>query len=310
MKAFLGRFRQEAVLLVLLAAFVAVAWRLDPTFLTPKVQGTLVKLVLELAVIALPVTLIVITGGIDLSVGASMSLAAVAFGLAAERGTPWPLAAVCALVAGALAGMLNGWIVSRARIHPLIVTLATMSAYFGLAEGISRARPISGFDPAFQSLVAGPLMFFVLALAAAGAALWLSRTVKGQAVFAIGLNEKAARFSAIDVDKIKFWLYTLAGTAAAVAAVSYAARRNTVKADIGHGMELDVVTAIVLGGTSITGGRGTIGGSLLGILIVHEVRQFVSWHWERDEINLIVIGGLLILALVANSAFGKKTDSA
>ena len=298
--------RYEAVLALLIVAVLVVAWRLDPSFLNVETQIELSKLMLEPALIALAMTLVVLTGGIDLSVGASMSLAAVAFGLAHERGWPLPLCAAVAVATGAACGLLNGAFVTKVRIHPLIVTLATMAAFFGLAEGLSRARPISGFPEQLSNTLDATVATIIVVLAAIAAAVFTKRTVWGQALYAIGTNEKAARFSGIAVDKIKATAYVLAGSAAGTAAVMYAARRNTVKADVGQGLELEVITAVVLGGAAITGGRGTVFGTVLGLVLLHELRQFVGWHWERDELNLVVVGSVLILAVLANSLLNRR----
>ena len=132
------------------------------------------------------------------------------------------------------------------------------------------------------------------------------QTLVRDTVSAIGYNETAARYSGIAVSKIKFWLYTSSGLMAALAALLFVARRNTAKADIGTGMELGVITAVVLGGTSIFGGRGRLFGTVLGVLLIHETREFVSWQWNRDELNLIVIGMLLILSVLADSLLSPK----
>lgn len=304
------RYWQEAALVVLLAALGILAATLDPKFLEPKVQGDLIALVWELALLSVPMTLIILTGGIDLSVGAAMSLAAVGFGLSHEAHWPIATCVATAVVFGTAAGALNGFFVSKIKVHPLIVTLATMSAFFGLAEGLSHARPLSGFPPSFTDAFTGVLPIGLVCLIGLFAILFLALTPAGQALYAIGLNEKAARFSGIPVDRIKFWLYTFSGSAAGMAAVLYAARRNTVKADIGQGMELDVITAVVLGGTSIYGGRGGLVGTLLGVLLVHETRQFVSWHWERNELIQIVIGSLLILSVLLHTLLTNRRKRA
>jgi len=143
----------------------------------------------------------------------------------------------------------------------------------------------------------------LLALVAAVA---LARTAFGRALYAMGHNETAARFSGIPVDRIKLFLYTVSGAAAGVAAVILVSRQNTAKADLGLGMDLDVITAVVLGGTSIFGGRGGIGGAVLGVLLIHETREFVSWHWNKAELNLIVIGVLLIVAVLLHHLLSPR----
>ena len=304
----------EVVLLGLLGGLVALAGALDPGFLSMQVQIELSTHLWEMALIALPMTLIIITAGIDLSVGSIMSLCTVALGLTFEAGfSPW-IGAVLALVTGVAAGALNGVFVARVKVHPLIVTLATLSAFAGIAEGISLGRPISGFPNSFTALSQMSLWGLPLAgalfigLAIAGGVI-LGRTPLGRSLYAIGHNETAARFSGISTDRIKMLLYTLSGAAAGMAAVFYVARRNTAKADVGAGMELDVITAVVLGGTSIFGGRGNIFGTVLGLVLIHLTREFVSWHWNRNELNLVVIGLLLIFAVLLNRMLSRKSGS-
>jgi len=305
------RYWHESVLAALLIALLVAAGIADPAFLHVGVQTELSTHVWELGLLALPMTLIIVTAGVDLSVGAMMALSAVILGLSYEAGiSPW-VGAWLALLTGIAAGAINGVFVAWVRVHPLIVTLATLAAYRGVAEGISLARPVSGFPESFAVLGRGhlagvPIPGAIFAVTALLAAVVLARAPFGRALYAIGNNEAAARFSGIAVARAQLWIYTLSGAAAGLAAVIFVARRNTAKADIGTGMELDVITAVVLGGTSIYGGRGRILGTLLGVLLIHEAREFVSWKWERDELNLIVIGALLIVSVLLNSLSSRR----
>lgn len=303
--------RQEVVLLALLVGLLALANALSPSFLSSRAQIELSTHVWELALLALPMTLIILTAGIDLSVGSTMSLCAVVFGLSYQAHLPMAVAVIFTLAAGAAAGALNGIFVAYVKVHPLIVTLATLAAYEGIAEGISLARPVSGFPAGFMQLGQGtflglpiPGVIFIAAIIILAIA--MVRTPLGLRLSAIGYNETAALYSGIAVEKIKVWLYTSSGLTAALAALIFVARRNTAKADIGSGMELAVITAVVLGGTSIFGGRGRLFGTVLGVLLIHETREFVSWQWNRDELNLIVIGALLILSVLADSLLSPK----
>lgn len=303
--------RQEIVLLALLICLLAVAWHLSPSFLSPSAQIELSTHIWGLAVIALPMTLVIMTAGIDLSVGSIMSLCGVVFGLAFQSKIPIGASAFLALLVGAAAGALNGVFVAYVRVHPLIVTLATLAAYQGIAVGISQARPFSGFPASFTALGQGsvfgfpvPGLIFLLALALT--ATLLVCTPLGLSLSAIGYNETAARYSGLAVSRIKLWLYTASGLAAGVAALLFCALRNTAKADIGTGMELQAITAVVLGGTSIFGGRGSLLGTVLGLLLVHEAREFVSWQFNRDELNLIVIGALLLLSVLSDGLFSAR----
>lgn len=278
---------------------------IDPVFTSAAVQMELSTHAYELAILALPMTLIMITGGIDLSIGSTMALSAVVLGLTFERSGSLPIAVTFGVLAGVLAGALNGLFVAYVRVHPLIVTLATLSAYRGIAEGVSLGRPISGFPQEFTffgtgTLLGVPVPGLIFALVALLVGVMLTRSAAGRRLRAIGFNEDACRFSGIAVNRIKMRLYIFSGLMAGVAAVLFAARRNTAKADVGTDMELDVITAVVLGGTSVFGGRGTLFGTLLGVALIHQTREFVSWRWQSDEIILLAIGGLLVVAVLLN----------
>lgn len=306
-----GALLHHVVLAGLLAALLIGAGATEPAFLAPRTQLALATQVVELALLSVPMTLILIAGGIDLSIGSIMALSAVALGLAFEAGASIWACVALALCVGGSAGGLNGLFITRTRTHPLIVTLATLSLFRGLAEGISLARPISGFPDAFLRWSQADLLgvpapaLICLGMLLAG---WLAlrQTVAGRYLFAIGHNETACRFSGVPVDRLRFWLYVLSGAAAGLAAVLFVARRNTAKADIGLGMELDVITAVVLGGTSVFGGRGSLLGTLLGVALLHEVRQYISWRWNNDELILVVVGALLIGAVLLNRALARR----
>jgi rhamnose transport system permease protein len=298
-------FWHELVLVALLVAVIAYAYVVSPGFLSRENQRVAASQAWELAILTLPMTLIIITAGIDLSVGSTMALSAVVLGLSWRAGAPLPLACIFAALTGIVAGLLNGILIALLRVHPLIVTLATLSAYRGLAEGISHAEPISGYPVGFERF-GGSVAAVIFLAGAALTALVLAKTPFGRSVYAIGYNETACRFSGIPTRRIKLMLYTLAGFAASIGAMLFVARRNTAKADIGTGMELDVITAVVLGGTSIFGGRGHVVGTILGVLLIHETRQFVSWQWNQDELITIVVGGLLIASVLLNTLLSPR----
>ncbi len=294
---------REAVLVGLLLALMVAARVLEPRFVTVHSQLLLAAHLWELALIAIPMLLIIMIGGIDLSVGAMVALCAVVLGLLFERGISPFLAGFLALGVGGLLGFANGWFVARLRVHPLIVTLATMAAFRGIAEGISLARPISGYPESFQAISQGKLLgvpYPALVFLAVALGVWfvLAKARLGRWVVAMGTEENVARFSGIPVAKVKMALYGFCGLVCGVAAVLLVARNNTAKADLGMGLELEAITAVVLGGASIDGGKGKVMGVILGLLLIHETRQFVSWHWRQNELNLIVIGALLIGALL------------
>lgn len=301
-----------AVLAILLAGLLFYARSVEPSFVTLRAQTLLASHLWELAIVALPMLLIIIAGGIDLSVGSIVALSAVTLGLLFERGFPIWAAALAGLGAGTALGVLNGMFVAKLRVHPLLVTLATLAAYRGVAEGISLARPISSYPEGFLQLAAGkwvgiPYPAIVFALLAIVVAITLQRGVLGRWLFAIGHGERAAEFSGIPVGKVKVLLFGFSGFACGLAAILLVARNNTAKADLATGLELEAITAVVLGGAKIEGGEGSVLGVVLGLLLIHETREFVSWHWKQSELNLLVIGGLLIVSVLAQHLIRRRS---
>jgi rhamnose transport system permease protein len=305
-------WRHEAVLAGLIAALLGYAALVDPSFVAWNTQVGLAGELWEPALLALPMTLIIISAGIDLSLGSSMALAAVVLGLSFAAGAdPW-VAAMAGIATGTACGALNGVVVARLGVHPLIVTLATLAVFRGVAEGISLGRPVSGFPESFTWLGTGtllgvPVPGLVFAVLATVAALVLTRTPAGLALHAIGHNRLASLHSGLPVARLTVAIYTLAGTVAGLAAAVHVARRNTARADIGTGLELDAIAAVVLGGTSIAGGSGRIIGTVLGVLAIHQVRTFVSWRWERDELGTIAVGVLLIAVVLLRRLSERKS---
>lgn len=305
--------RREWILLSLLIILTLIAYMIDPRFVTWRAQALLATHLWELAIVAVPMLLIILTGGIDLSVGSMLALCAVTFGLLHEHGWPLPATVLTTLLLGLLLGAFNGGCVSRLKVHPLLITLSTMAAFRGIAEGVSSARAISGYPPGFTSLAQGPLPCVIFVILCLVVHLVLTRTPFGRVMIAVGVNETVSRFSKLAVDRTKVVLYAFSGFACALAALVLVARNNTAKADQGTGLELDVITAVVLGGASIEGGKGSIPGLVLGLLLIHETREFVSWHLRQNELNLIVIGALLILTVGLEHLFGawgrrKRSD--
>ena len=303
------RFRwwHEAVLVSLLVGLILFSGTMMPSFLQWKSQLLLSRQLWEFAILALGMTLIIISGGIDLSVGSTMGLCAVVFGLVFSATGSLAFSCLCCVVTGGSCGAVNGLLISRAHIHPLMVTLATYAAYRGMAEGISQGESYSQFGETFSGFARGawlglPLPGYLFIALALCFALFLSGTPAGRFIYAVGHNETAARFSGVGVDALKFWLYITSGLLAGLATIVYVSRFDTAKADAGRGFELDVITAVVVGGTSIFGGRGNIGGTILGLLLIHETRLFVSRYWRIDELRSIVIGFLLIVSVLVYRA--------
>lgn len=304
----------EVVLFVLLILLLGVAEILIPGFISWRNQLYLSRHLWEFALLALGMTLIILTGGVDLSVGSIMGQCAVGFGLTYQLTHRTDASIATCLLIGIACGALNGFLISRFTLHPLIVTLATAAAFRGAAEGISQGSPYSQFGSAFSQVARGgflgiPWPGYLFAFLGICCAWWLKMTPSGHYLYAIGHNDRASRFSGIAVDRIRGGLYCFSGALAGLATVIYVSRFDTAKADAGKGFELDVITAVVVGGTSIFGGRGNLLGTVLGLLLIHEIRLFVGRYWELEELKPIVIGLLLIVSILASRVLSRHDQS-
>ncbi len=306
--------RHETILAILLVLVLFVlAQQSDRFFTVPNLlnQG---RLMTEVGLIALPMTFVIITGGIDLSVGSILGLCAILLGVFWHNlGIPLPIAMVLAIVVGAACGLVNGLIITRFKVPPLIATLATLALYRGFAEGISQARSVRGYPDWFFVLGQGevlgvPTQLWIFIALAIVAGLVLTYTTFGRATYAVGANETAARFSGINVDRTKLLIYTAAGLVSGIAAVIFVSRVSTTRSDMGTGVELDVITAVVLGGTSIFGGRGTIIGTVVGLVLVQALKNGLALSGVKGDGTIVVIGLVLILAILASNLFSRNGD--
>ncbi|TMJ09652.1 MAG: ABC transporter permease, partial [Bacillati bacterium ANGP1] len=253
--------------------------------------------------VALPMTMIIISRGIDLSVASNMALSAMAMGLLWQRGLPiWPAVAI-GVVTGTLAGWLNGWVIARVRVPAIVVTLATLAVYRGIATGLSGGTGILGFPESFLALGAGtvagiPVQTVIWIAGIVIAAVFLTRTTNGRYIYGIGHNETALRFSGIAVDRIVLGLYTASGFVAALAGMIYAARVGTAKSNAAAGYELSIITAVVLGGTSLAGGEGTLVGTVLGVLILTILQNGLTLARVPAAMQDVLIGTVLLAAVL------------
>lgn len=305
----------EAVLLGVLVLTFLVMSRLSPHFLTPQNLLELPRFFAEVGLIALAMTLVILTGGIDLSVGSIVGLSAVVLGVLHQGGIALPLAALAALLVGLGAGLVNGFLVTRVGIPPLITTLATMAVFRGIALGISQGRAFRDYPDYFFFLGQGyvgpfPVQLFLFGALALAFAILLSRTAFGRKVYAIGHNEVAMRFMGHDVDRVKLAVYTLSGTLSGLAALVLVSRFSTAKADLGQGFELDAITAVVLGGTSISGGVGGIWGTVLGLLVVGAVRNGMTLAFINADVQQMIIGGVLVASVALYGLMDKLAPMA
>jgi rhamnose transport system permease protein len=297
--------------LALLLGVVVLAFAAAGTnFGTWRNATEIVRLAGEIGLLALALTPIIITGGIDLSVGSLMGLVAVVFGLAwRDAGLPVWVAAGAGLAVGTLGGLVNAVLIARFSLPPLLVTLGTLSLFRGLAEGLTEGADfVSGFPASFtwigQSVRAGvPPQAAGLAVTAVVLTHLLHRSTYGRAWYAIGHSAEGARYAGIPVARRLALLYVLSGLIAACAALLYVARIGQAKADAGTGYELMAIAAVVLGGTSILGGRGTVLGTLLGVAGIVILQNGLRLADLPAELAGILTGGLLLVTIAISSAF-------
>lgn len=310
------RITHERVLAVLLACEIILFAIIGSNFLTLANAGEIVRASAEVGLLALALTPVILTGGIDLSVGSLLGLCAVIFGVTWKDGG-WPIAAaaVAALGTGLAGGGLNAWLIARLGIPPLIVTLGTYSLFRGLAEGVTAGvRNYSNFPSSFLFLGQGgfgavPSQLIVLAIAAVAAWMFVHRFTAGRIVRTIGFSTDGARYAGLPVTRTTALVYLLSGLAAAAAALLYVARLGQAKADAGTGFELMAITAVILGGTSIFGGRGTIGGTLLGLAMLSVLQNGLRLSDLPAELAGVLTAALLIVALGANRFLGDQDHS-
>ncbi|NLG98298.1 MAG: ABC transporter permease [Chloroflexi bacterium] len=261
-------------------------------------------------VLALGVTYVIITGGIDLSVGTVMTFSAVMTGVfITNMGLPIPIGVLGGIGAGALAGLGNGLIIAKMKVPPFIATLGIMMVAKGLALVISGLKPIyfpdnpdrfSFNDIAMGSIIPGlgvPNAVLILFGAAIIASLILSKTVLGRYTYALGSNEEATRLSGVNVDAWKIAVYTLCGMFSGLAGVLIASRLNSAQPSLGAGYELDAIAAVVIGGTSLSGGEGTILGTIIGAFIMSVLTNGLRILSVPQEWQTVVTGAIVILAV-------------
>ena len=297
----------EGFLCLVLILTISVNAVNSDAFLSIDNQINLFTLSIEKVIIALIMAFIIINAEIDLSVASMMGLAACALGWLVDAGVSMPTALAICLLIGMLGGLFNGFWVTFMNLPSLVVTLAMLIGFRGLARVLVEDRSIRVFPSWFEELgqqpILGPLplaviIFFLLLILAV---VVLRFTGFGRYVYVIGINKDMARYSGINVKAVKLILFTLAGLISALAGILFAARLGSVRGDMGLGFELDIITMVLLGGVSIFGGSGSIYGVILSILIVLYLRNGMSLSNITGHLQTGVIGLLLILsAMVPN----------
>jgi rhamnose transport system permease protein len=303
--------RWELALLALLGGTIAYGADVSPYFLHSTNLFFICLNVGEVAIMALPLTLIVITGEIDLSVASTLGLSGVLMAELFKHGWPiWP-AMLLAVVLGGVLGAFNGLLVTRIGLPSLAVTIGTLTLYRGIAQGVLPTDTIGGFPTGLASIGVVPIphthipysIAFFLFLAVIFAVV-LHATPLGRAIFAIGAGQEAAFFAGIRVKRIKFWLFVLSGALSGFAGVLWTLRFASARYDAGVGAELIVVTIVLLGGVSIFGGRGTIGGVIVAAAVLGCLQTALTADLIPAQDQNIVVGTLLVASVIVPNAGG------
>lgn len=297
-----------------LIALVVVFSLASPNFMQTQNVLAILQATSVNGVLAIAATLVIITGGIDLSVGTLMTFCAVITGVVLTfLGLPLPLGIVASILAGTACWLVSGTIIAKLKVPPFIATLGMMLILKGLSLVISGTRPIyfndtPGFTQIAQGSIVGAIIpalpipngVMILFGVALLAAFVLSKTALGRYTFALGSNEEAVRLSGVNVDRWKIAVYAVAGSICGVAGLLIASRLNSAQPALGQGYELDAIAAVVIGGTSLSGGRGTVLGTLIGALIISVLANGLRILSVAQEWQTVVTGSIIILAVYAD----------
>ncbi len=294
-----------------LLGLVVALWALTPHFLTISNLLNIAEQATIIAIIAVGMTFVIITAGIDLSVGSVLAFAGVVMASALHQGVPLPVALLVGLGIGLVCGLVNGLLITIGRLPPFIATLGMMSVARGTALMFTEGRPVSGFSEGFRSLATGevlrvPTPVIIMIVVYASAYFILGRTKLGRYTYAIGGNEEAALLSGINVKLYKTLVYGLAGMLSGLAAILLTARLNSAQPIAGMNYELDAIAATVIGGTSLLGGEGTVLGTLIGALIMAVLRNGLNLLGVSSFIQQIVIGSVIIVAVLIDMGLKRR----
>lgn len=297
--------------LIGLVVLCAILWVLTPHFLTVSNLLNVAQQTSINAIVAAGMTFVIISGGIDLSVGSIVALSGVALGAMLQDGQPIAIAIAGSALVGGLCGLVNGLLISIGRLPPFIVTLGMMSVARGAALLFTEGRPVSGFDETFRRVATGNIGFvpapvIVMIAIYLAAHVVLTRTTFGRYVYAIGGNEEATRLSGVPIAFHKTAIYCVAGLMSAAAAVVLTARLNSAQPIAGMMYELDAIAATVIGGTSLMGGEGSLGGTLVGALIMGVLRNGLNLLGVSSFLQQIVIGGVIVGAVLVDTILKRQ----
>lgn len=306
-----------AVLVLVVAAVVAL---INPRFLSPINLANTANLIGLFGLFSLAEAFVIVTAGIELSVGSVIALLGVLFiDMIVVQGIPWPIAAVVVLMIGAVIGCIHGWLVTRMKLQPFVVTLCGLLIYRGIARFYTRDGT-AGFSfgdefPFLEWLVAGrtsgvPHSFMAFSFVAIVAWFLLHRTVFGRHLFAVGKNEEAARFSGVKTNRVIVFAYVICAVLTGLSAIFFAMYTRSIHpASHGNFYELYGIAAAVLGGFSLRGGEGSIIGVVLGVVLLQVLQNLVNLLGIPSSLNFAVMGSVILFGVLADNQIAKLRDA-
>ncbi|MBS4208158.1 ribose ABC transporter permease [Bacillus sp. FJAT-50079] len=300
---------------IVLIVFLSTA---SSQFFTTDNMWTLLRQASVNGLIAFGMTLVILTAGIDLSVGSTLALSGALFaGMVVNLHVPIPIAIVIALIFGLVLGLVSGFLVGKAKLQPFIATLVTLTVYRGITLIYTEGRPISNITSdeyamsgvlefiGRGSILGIPVPVIILFIAFVIFYILLNKTVMGRRIYAVGSNEKTARLSGINTVKVKIFVYAVSGVMSALAALILVSRLNSAQPTLGIGYELDAIAAVAIGGTSMEGGRGTITGTLLGVLIIAVLSNGMNILGISSYFQDVVKGIVILVAVLSDRKASK-----
>jgi rhamnose transport system permease protein len=306
-----SRHTREISLVLAIVALGGVLAVAAPGFFTPTNLRDLTMTNMPVLIVALGMTLIILTGQIDISIGSVFAICSVLAGVTAKTGGGILVSASAACAAGALMGAVNGALITKAKIPSIVVTLATMVALRDGLRWMTQGAWVQDLPPDFQAFgltqEASQAITAAIAAALAGAMIWgLRNLAAGRAVYATGSNAEGARLAGIEPSRVIFCVFTLTGALTGAAALLNAVRFNQVPSNAGIGMEMQVIASVIVGGVSVNGGRGTVAGALLGVVLLGMIGPAltflgISAYWERA-----IQGGIILTAVAIDALRGQS----
>lgn len=306
----LSRYSRELSAAAAFAALLLVVGVIAPTFYSPANLRDLIMNNAPVLIVAVGMTMVILAGQIDISVGSQFAVCGIAAGLLARAGVPMPLVTTLAVIVGGALGAINGWLVARLHIPAIVVTLATLVAWRDGLRWATEGTWVQELPGNFQwfgfGQTAGQVLIAAVALLVLLAVAWVLRNLTaGRTVYAVGSDAEAARLAGINPAKVTFGVFAMMGALVGLAAVLNAVRFSSVPANSGIGLEMKAIAAVVVGGTAITGGRGTLLGTLIGVALLGTIGTALTFAGINPFWEKAIQGAIILAALVSDIVFAR-----